>query len=77
MVCPALARLYALQLDLGLYISRVPTKENIADNPSREDYDTLVRMNARWAEPVLDTRFERADAWTALASHVEAASVAI
>ena len=71
------ARLLALRLSLSMFISRVSSKENIADNPSREDYGTLKKMGATWMEPVLDPKFEQADAWTALASHGEAASVAV
>ena len=36
----------ALDLEAALYIKRVPTKENLADDPSRERYGLLQRMQA-------------------------------
>ena len=40
------------------WIVRVPTKENIADLPSRESYELLQRMSgSRWVRPVLDPVF--------------------
>ena len=35
----------------GLWISRVPTDDNIADLPSREEYDLLFKLGAQWWEP--------------------------
>lgn len=34
----------ALELGTALYIKRVPTKDNLADDPSRERYGLLQRM---------------------------------
>ena len=36
----------ALDLKAALYIKRVPTKENLADDPSRERYGLLQQMQA-------------------------------
>ena len=35
----------ALQMEMGLYVKRVPTKDNLADDPSRERYGLLHRIN--------------------------------
>ena len=35
----------ALEMETALYIKRVPTKDNLADDPSRERYDLLHRIN--------------------------------
>ena len=35
-----------------LQIRRVPTDDNIADDPSREDYVLLLQLGAVWLEPV-------------------------
>ena len=37
----------------GLWIERVPTDDNIADLPSREDYVLLHKLEAQWWEPQL------------------------
>ena len=37
----------AWDIDAALYIKRVPTKDNLADDPSRERYDLLERMEVR------------------------------
>ena len=59
-------RMRALELGLGLYVSRVPTHENLSDNPSREEYDVLRRMKAVYVEPHLSHHFRRALSWEAL-----------
>jgi hypothetical protein len=43
----------AMKLGLGLMVQRVPTKDNIADLPSRESYDLLEKIGAIWVKPVL------------------------
>ena len=53
----------ALEASISLYVSRVPTKENIADDPSRERYWLLDQMGAQAVEPKLDARFRHPDAW--------------
>ena len=61
----------AMELEIGLYVSRVPTKENIADDPSRERYCLLQRINAEHVEPALHARFTDPSAWDALRLQVE------
>ena len=39
-----LPRTLALELGLDMHIKRVPTKENISDDPSRERYGLLQRL---------------------------------
>ena len=63
-----LSRSMALDLDAALYIKRVPTKENLADDPSRERYALLERMQAKRVEPTLDDRFLNAQAWCSLSA---------
>ena len=48
-------------------VERVPTKENIADLPSREEYDLLLKIGSSWIEPILDKAFCKPSAWDALA----------
>jgi len=38
------ARTMAMELGAALYIKRVPTKDNLADDPSRERYGLLRHM---------------------------------
>ena len=56
------------KLRCGAWIERVPTKENIADDPSREHYDLLHKLpgGAKWVPPVLHPTFERPAAWESL-----------
>lgn len=56
----------ALRLGIELRIERVPTEENIADCPSREDYTLLHRLGAVFVQPVLDEQFKQPGAWDAL-----------
>lgn len=61
-----LCRTKALELGTGLYIGRVPSKDNLSDDPSREKYDLLERLEAVHVEPWLSPEFERAQSWEAL-----------
>ena len=56
----------AAALKTALWIERVPTDDNIADLPSREDYDLLERIGAQWLPPVIDEAFLEPAAWSAL-----------
>ena len=47
----------ALKLDIALWMDRVPTKENIADLPSREFYELLERLEATCVKPLLESAF--------------------
>ena len=42
--CPYCSRTLALEIGCSMYIKRVPTKENISDDPSRERYGLLGKM---------------------------------
>ena len=49
---------FAARQQIGIWVDRVPTKQNIADGPSREDYSTLVDvMGADWVEPKFSEEF--------------------
>ena len=54
------------ELNVEMWVERVPTKENLADEPSRERYALLEYMGARSIEPVLDDVFLEAQTWRAL-----------
>ena len=62
------ARTMVLELEAAMWVSRVPTKENLADDPSRERYSLIAAMiGARECPPRLDRRFARPSSWEALA----------
>jgi hypothetical protein len=46
-----------------MVVDRVPTKDNIADLPSREKYDLLHAMGTSFVEPVIDNMFWDSTAW--------------
>ena len=50
-------RTLALELGIQLYIVRVPTKDNLADDPSRERYGLLEQLGVRMFAPVGDNVF--------------------
>ena len=56
----------AAQLGAHLYIERVPTKDNVSDLPSRQEYRLLERLKAKFVTPQLDKMFWCPDAWDAL-----------
>ena len=43
----------ALRGRFGLWVERVPTDDNIADLPSREDYRLLYKLGAKWRKPMI------------------------
>ena len=47
----------------GVWVERVPSSLNIADEPSREQYDTLRALGARWVEPTLAPELWDPSAW--------------
>ena len=49
--------LHAARVGYGFWVERVPSKDNIADLPSREAYGVLEGLGAVWAEPVIDEAF--------------------
>ena len=54
------------ELDVEIWVERVPTKENIADDPSRERYGLLELMQARRVRPFLDKVFLESQTWESL-----------
>ena len=62
-----------------MYVTRVASKENLADDPSRERYTLLQRMaeeldvNVTAVDPVLDLRFADAKSWESLGITAHAA----
>ena len=59
--------LAALRLGMGLYVSRVPSCENLSDLPSREQYKLLWKIGAVRVPPRLDAAFRNAQCWEAMA----------
>jgi hypothetical protein len=59
--------LLAARGGFGMYIYRVPTKDNIADSPSREEYTLLEAMGADWRRPWLPNAFWQPASWEAVA----------
>ena len=57
----------AAMLRCHLWVDRVPTKVNISDLPSREEYGLLHAMNTKFVEPVLDEMFWSHQAWDTVA----------
>ena len=41
----------ALAWGIGIWLDRVPSVDNVADLPSREDYALLKEMGAKWRGP--------------------------
>ena len=58
--------LAAAELGIELRIDRVPTASNIADLPSRREYDWLNEMRAVWIKPLLRRCFWEPEAWESL-----------
>ena len=56
----------AAMLRCHMVVDRVPTKVNIADLPSREEYWLLHQMQTLRVEPVIDAMFWSSDAWDTL-----------
>ena len=55
----------AVRMQAGLWIGRVPSKDNPADPPAREDYALMQKLGAWWVKPALDPVFEEAQTWKA------------
>ena len=59
--------LRAAELNLELFVKRVPTKDNIADDPSRERYDLIMKLpNIVIEKAFLDDVFLLSQTWEAL-----------
>lgn len=55
--------LLAAKYGFALWIERVSSEENIADEPSREEYATLEHLGATWVPPGLREEFWNPSAW--------------
>ena len=51
---------------MDMQIERVPTSENIADLPSREEYGLLKQLDSKFVQPHLESSFWEPSAWSAL-----------
>ena len=49
-----------------MHIERVPTDDNIADLPSREDYRLLQQLKAEFVRPAICDEFLDPCSWDAL-----------
>ena len=56
----------AAKLGIDLQVERVPSDDNIADLPSREEYCLLRSLGAVFEEPLLDKDFWDPSSWEAL-----------
>ena len=54
------------KLHVQAHVERVPTDSNIADLPSRQEYELLHKIGAKEMEPKLSPVFLRPDAWESL-----------
>ena len=52
-----------------VWIDRVPTRDSIADLPSRAKYTLFHTMGAEFMEPVLDDMFWKPEAWSELSAN--------
>jgi len=59
--------LLAARMGMALWIERVPSHDNIADDPSRENYDLLKALGAVYWEPVVPREVWEPDAWESVA----------
>jgi len=56
----------AAEIGMESWVDRVPTAENIADDPSREHYALLEKVGAVRIDPILDNCFVCPESWEAL-----------
>jgi len=54
------------ELHVGVWVVRVPTKDNIADCPSREQYELLGKIGAVEVPAFLDPVFASPQSWKSL-----------
>ena len=57
----------AARLNAGLWVERVGTHDNIADLPSRGQYNLLHKLGFKWSEPKFDKAFARQAEWEPVA----------
>jgi len=60
--------LQAAQLRVSLRVDRVPSKLNVSDLPSREQYWLLREIGASFVQPRLSEAFWKPDAWASLSA---------
>lgn len=54
------------QLHARVWVERVPTEDNIADLPSREEYELLKSLGAKRVPGFLEPIFQDSQSWEAL-----------
>ena len=59
--------LFAARHCVGLRIERVCSRENIADEPSREEYSGMSSLEASWVAPILRLVFLQPKNWADIA----------
>ena len=77
LLCARACRLRALELEMGLWISRVPSEDNIADDPSREEYEVLRALKAVRIEPRMHPKFLEFKAWDVISLRSESPMASI
>ena len=53
-------------LKIDMQVDRVPTHDNIADLPSREEYALIKQLGGQFVHPVLDDLYKHPQAWKSL-----------
>ena len=53
---------------ISLWFERVPSKQNIADAPSRNEFSEMHRLKAGWRRPVLPEQLWRPGTWMHIAA---------
>ena len=53
----------SVKFGVGIWFERVASALNIADEPSREKYDTLLALGAKWVAPNLAPELWEPNAW--------------
>ena len=57
---------HAIRLGINIRVDRVPTHDNVADLPSREDYSLLESLGAKRVEAKLDAMYWKPEAWSSI-----------
>ena len=55
--------MHAAMHGISLWIERVPSKDNIADEPSRWFFGTMSKLQATWTEPARPLLFNQPKNW--------------
>jgi len=55
--------LMLMRLNASVYVTRVPTEDNVADLPSRRSYSLLEKIGAKRLRPLLNRAFWSKEAW--------------